>query len=313
MSKTGEIPYSWPKIEEQIEGAIMAQASVLEAIGPKCEGKLVKLYLGISDEVYSDIDFLTHTGIDITRHQLYDHIKTAYDYSYQLRTFDDLEPIHKIWYNVVKLQEGFIQTWMGEFGEPSPFHEWYDFPIRKMLDTFLARFSLFEHEESDLTIRDLSLLANMKVSAVRTSLSKEGFKLVKSIEIGKDGKDGKESTVFRLNSDDAKLWLSRRRGFIPQRTNTGEERVHQSIDQLLSDREIEFPQALVRMTAVRKTDVPNIAEKAGVDLEWLSSLINGQIVSADVEALCAIARVLDISTPEFAGAGVRYILKNGAS
>lgn len=309
MSKTGEIPYNWPQIEEEIESAILAQASVLNAVGPKCDGKIVKMYLGISDEDYREIDFLTYRGIDITRHQLYDHVKTAYDYSYQLRTFDDPELIHYIWYDVVKLLEGFIQTWIGPYGEPSPFHVWYDYPLRRMLDTFVARYELFNYEEPDLTIRQLSLLANMTIPAVRTSLSKEGFKLKKSAE-NRSKEDDKQAVVFRLNGDDAKLWLSRRRGFIPQRTGTDEELVQQIVDRILSDRGVEFAQSLARVMELRKIDAQNIS---GVNPEWLSNLINGKTVTVDVEALLVIAGLLDVPAPEFTAAGIRYILaKEGA-
>lgn len=49
-----------------------------------------------------------------------------------------------------------------------------------------------------------------------------------------------------MNGDDAELWLSRRRGFIPQRSDT-------DVDQVLADRDTPFPQVVRKIMGLRKT------------------------------------------------------------
>lgn len=80
-----------------------------------------------------------------------------------------------------------------------------------MLETFFARWAL--HEEGwDMTTRRLDLLSNTTGPAVRTSLSKEVYKLRKSQG---SSRFRLEDASSRLSAGEVIVWLSRRRGYIP--------------------------------------------------------------------------------------------------
>lgn len=306
MSKTGEIPYTWPQIEEQIKEAILCQASILEEFGPVRTRNLVADYLGIDPEEFSDKTVEDIRDVDISKHGIYFHARIAYDYAYQLNPVE-LHLAQSSWHSVDGLLQGFPET--DAAGEPSPFCRLNDFPLRRMLETFFARFGLFEESLSiDYmpSIRELSLLANMTIPAVRTSLSKESFKLEKSHGVTRGNQ---EESGFRLNTQDAKLWLSRRRGFIPQRTDTEGEQADRAIAQILEDADLLFPDALKRVIGLRKLEVDAIAAAAAIDKVWLVDLTEGKSVSPDLTALKAVARALSVPAPDFVAAGVRHLLR----
>lgn len=309
MSKTGEIPYSWARIEEQIREAIMCHASILYAFAPYEDGQIVRTYLGLGPVASADPDDLPPDEIaklDITRHALHHHVRVAYDYAYQCGSIDK-DNVETSWHDVDGLLQGFPQT--DANGEPSPFCTLNDFPLRRMLETFFARFALFDNDpdfnDYKPSIRELSLLANMTVPAVRTSLSKEGFRLDKEKVISRGNQ---EEAGFRMNGDDAKLWLSRRRGFIPQRSDTDGNQVQQAIEQVLADRDCPFPLAINRIMGLRKVEESLVLEWAGIERSWLSALIAGQVVEPDLTALRSLARALNVSEPDFVSVGIKHIL-----
>jgi hypothetical protein len=306
MSKSGEIPYTWPQIEAQIRDAIQCQASILYAFGP-CEG-VVWDYLGLvspSDEVSpEDLSSDMIEAIDITRHALHHHVKVAYDYAYQCNSIDR-DVSQSSWHDVDGLLQGFPET--DASGSPSPFCTLNDFPLRRVLETFFARFALFDEEwNSDMSIRQLALLSNMTVPAVRTSLSKEGFKLEKTVGVSRSRLD---DASFKLAAEDARIWLSRRRGFIPQRSELGLDQIQQVVDQLLSDRDLTFPIMLARLLRLQNLDMADVAKKSDLDEEWLFLLIDDQRVVPDVVALRALAAFLGVAEPSFVAAGIRHILE----
>lgn len=303
MSKAGEIPYSWSMIEAQILDAILAQASILRLSGPHSEA-LVCEYLGITEELDWEDLSETKMGIDISRHNLYNIVKLSYNYAYQLdgAQFASGEQLHE----VDGLLQGFPQA--DAAGEPSPFSKMDDPPLRRVLETFFARYALYEEgavPDYGLSIRELALLANMTVPAVRTALSKEGLKLEKKPGTSRESQD---EGGFRLPRDDAKRWLSRRRGFIPQRIDIHDIRKHQIINWMLSDRDMDFPAALTQLIQLRGIDPPHVAELAGVEQVWLAGLMARASVALDLSSLRAVARVLDVPEPDFVALGVRYIL-----
>lgn len=303
MSKTGEIPYTWKQMEEQITEAILCQASILSEFGPDLD--LVADFLGIDRDVFSEMDLEQVREIDISRHAIHQHCKVAYDYAYQLRDFPPVEA-SGAWHAVDGMLQGFPQT--DADGQPSPFCRLNDFPLRRMLETFTARILMFDLDYTDgyaPTIRELSLLANMTVPAVRTSLSKEGFRLEKSATLTRGNQ---EDTSFKLNHEDAKLWLSRRRGFIPQRSTTPSEQVLQAVEEL-ADPDASFPEATTKIVALRNLNADDLADASGVDPSWLRDLLAGSPVAPDLMALQSLARALEVPIPAFVAAGVRYLLE----
>tara|TARA_R100000750_G_scaffold17798_1_gene11823 strand:+ start:2655 stop:3329 length:675 start_codon:yes stop_codon:yes gene_type:complete len=212
----------------------------------------------------------------------------------------------EVWHEVDGLLQGYPEA--DANGEPSPFSNLHDFPLRRMFETFFARYSLFGGEvlvSMNLSMQELSLLANMTVPAVRTSLSKEGFKLGRVHEKIAGRPDDK---AFRLKAGDALLWLSRRRGFIPQRSLPEGIAVQEKILHLLSNETMPFHMRLGQAVTLVKQDTAAFAAASGIDANWLSALLAGKAVSPAIESLRALADALDVPAPAFVGAGVRHHL-----
>lgn len=305
MSKAGEIPYSWKQIEDQVREAILCQASILEAFGPSWhDGRLVAEYLGLDLETYQEftLEEISQKGLDISRHRIFDLAKLAYDYAYQLDGAQS--DLASEWHDVDGMLQGFPRT--DAMGEPSPFNPLSEEPLRRMLETFFARFGLFGADGAspiDMapSVRELALLANMTVPAVRTSLSKEGFKLEKVY-------DRQDDTAFKLNVEDAKRWLSRRRGFIPQRSADTATQISEITSQLLTDKAANFADLLSRLLDLREISAEQLAAQIDVDQGQLSALLAGESAKLDIDALCRLARALDLSAPEFTAAAVRHLV-----
>lgn len=307
MTKTGEIPYTWNQMEEQIKQAILCQASILEAFGPWLDQKLVADYLGLDWQEYRGKSVEDVNDIDITAHGIYVHAKVAYEYAYQLADIDRDTALSS-WHSVDGLIQGFPET--DADGEPSPFCRLNDFPLRRMLETFYARFGLFDGMDPELdaympSIRELALLSNMTVPAVRTSLSKEGFKLEK---LNGHTRGNAEDSGFRLNTSDAKIWLSRRRGFIPQREPSDTRQNDRMISEIIVDRTAPFPDVVKRIIEIQKMDAQAISNATGLELPWLSGLLDGHVITADLQALRSLAHVLGAYPPDFVSAGIRHAL-----
>lgn len=295
-------PYTWEEIAEQIRLAILAQASILGQFGP--DGlATVQSYLGIDVDTW-EADYMEKgqaASIPLERHVLFHQVKRAYLYAYQLDGFDQASS--EDWHEMPGLLEGFPQT--NYAGEPSPLCKLNDFPLRRVLETFFARWSWYE-EENDLSIRQLSLLANMTIPAVRTSLSKEGFKLEQLR--GSDSRRDDGSTA-RLSYENAKEWLSRRRGFIPNRQRETEAVQAKSAEELLFEPNLAFPDMLKSVIEVRSMNYESLSESAGCSLPWLEKLADGLPVEIDISAFRTVARSLSLPEPEFVSRAVRYVLE----
>lgn len=306
MSKAGEIPYTWPEIEAQIKDAILCQASVLEGFGPWLEGSLVAKFLGISEEEFADTAVEDITEIDITRHQLYVTVEHAYRYAYQLDGW--WECSSSVWHDVDGLLQGYPQA--DAHGERSPFCMLNDFPLRRVLETFFARFGLFGSERDidamDLSIRELALLSNMTVPAVRTSLSKEGFKLERYHEKNASRPDDR---AFRLKAEDAKLWLSRRRGFIPQGVRPTDDGVAQTVSKILSDQDTPFEQRVSGAMSLLDLDAEAVTRHEEIENSWLHELLQGKAAAPKLGSLRALARLFKTDEARFAADGVQHLIE----
>lgn len=153
-------------------------------------------------------------------------------------------------------------------------------------------------------IRELALLANMTVPAVRTSLSKEGIKLEKSV---RKGRDGQNEIGFRLNGVEALAWLSRRRGFIPQREKVEESAAARIARIMAAD--AGFPEFFGHLVEANGTTLEALAQAAAVDGAWVETLAAGNHALMDVEAIRRVARALEAPEPEFAARAIRHLVK----
>ena len=306
MSKPNPAPYSWSEIEAQVRSAIFCQASILACLGPVAADAVAN-YLGVdpdraselSDGFNEGLDKKPDTGVVIERHHLYDLARNAYDFAYQLDGYQRAS--HEDQYEIsCAVLTGFPQTDM--HGNPSPLSSACDEPLRRVFETFVARWKLFDTDlgSSGLTVRELALLSNMTIPAVRTSLSKEGFKLDLS-----GRRDDDKGGVLDL--DNALTWLMRRRGFIPNRWSDG-DRPGMTVTEVFALPDLSFDAALRQALEIRALSAVQLAATAQVPATWLDAILEGKSASADVPALRAIARVLAQSEPEFVGRAVQHLL-----
>lgn len=299
MSKAPNIPHDWPEIEAQVREAIIAMASILQAFGPQDDGATVAAFLGRPVEI-ANCEWMSQediASIDITRHALHGHARAAWCYAYQLDEWEDFTPEH--WHEIScgLLSGGYALT--DSEGEPTGLDFRNDLPLRRVFETAAARWN-WAHEDSDLTVRELALLTNMAETTVRSSLSKEGFRLdpPKTVE-------GDKSS-YTLSANDALQWLGRRRGFIPNASDPSPDRHRAAIRETLADPSIPFPTATRRIAEL--TGLSDVSV-SGVEADWYAGLIEGRAVAPDVNALIALADALDVPRANFAARGVQHLLE----
>ena len=308
MNKTNQIPYAWEEIEADVREAVLCQVSVAEVTGRAARG-LTGTMLGLHDpgDTLNDptqtLEEEEQGRIPLVEFGLHRLARHAYLYAYQLDGADDAssDDAYEI---ACAVLAGFPAT--DRHGNPSPLSERRDAPLRRMFETFMARWALNE-DSHGLTIRELALLANMTVPAVRTSLSKEGFKLnfpVGGADVGARDDD----QVATLSIVDARLWLTRRRGFIPNRSNLGHGH-DQIITAIFCDTDLSLPRIVQRMLLLRNVDVDETSRQCGIRKEWLVGLVDGKQVEIDVVALRILAGFLSIPEAEFVARAVRHLIE----
>lgn len=300
MNKAKNIPHDWPEIEGQVREAIIAMASILQTFGPQDEGATVTAFLGQQVEI-ANREWMSPEeieSIDIVRHAIHGHARAAWCYAYQLDGWKDFTPEH--WHEIScgLLGGGYALT--DSEGEPTGLDFRNDLPLRRILETALARWNWTEHD-SDLTVRELGLLSNMAETTVRSSLSKEGFRLEPPKNIGDESRSS-----YTLSANDALQWLGRRRGFIPNAIDPSPDRHRIAIREILADLSIPFPTAVKRTAELAGLSVTN---GSGIDPEWYAGLVEGLAVVPDVNALVALAAALDLPRADFAARGVRHLLE----
>ena len=174
-----------------------------------------------------------------------------------------------------------------------------DSPLRTVLETFFARYGMNVYEKA-LNIRELSLLAGMTESVARASLSKEGFKLERS---------GASDESSMLSSEEALRWLTKRRGFIP---NKGEALVGQKkaiVEGLVLDQSIEFAELISELNRRHSTDIHEFTQKmSDPDKEWVLAFFKGDKPEIRLELLKTIASELEAPEAMFVGRAVTHLM-----
>ena len=191
-------PSSWPEIEEDIRHTILGMASLLGEI----DLDTAKAFLSLPEgEDYQDLMY-TDTAVNIEKYNLYHLVKEAYDFAYQIQYCPEFNDLKFIAFTetleALPRQDG--------FGSSTPIARRIS-GLNVLLRTVYARHYLDLGE--NLSIEALALLAQMTPPSVRSSISREGFRLSppKFYE--------KEKDQYGLDNEVAREWLSRRRRFIP--------------------------------------------------------------------------------------------------
>lgn len=284
MSKS-TVPYSWEEIEADIRQAVWCAA---EAIGLFGHTEAYRAYVGAED-----IDKET---IDITKHRIHEIVQRCYAYAYQLPGHQDI--CAEDWDEAAALLDGGMPVYTP--GEESPLHPGGESPIRTVLETFFARYGM-NACLVNLSIRQLALLSGMTEPVVRASLSKEGYKLQKLQS--NEGDD-----ALQLSAPEALQWLSKRRGYIPNRGKSAEGERKTILENLVFDRDLEFKAVLELIASHIPLNIEQIAEATGKDAAWVHKFFSGEKVEVDLNALKAIAKELQIKEAVFVGRAVTHLL-----
>jgi hypothetical protein len=312
MNRSGAAPYNWEEIEDQVRKAILCQLSVLRGFGPNSH-ELGVLYLGIDPDLLDGVDPSPKPGrwqevlrsIPLSRHSLYRLARRAFDYAYQLEGWDAADADDYMDVSCGVLSGSFPQSDMT--GEPSPLSSLNDFPLRRVFETFAARWELYNEEyDTGLSVRALSLLSNMTIPAVRTSLSKEGFKLDIAAAPGESGRREDDKSA-KLRNADALLWLSRRRGFVPNRA-TMQNSSHVVISEIFDSPDLSFDRALQKAMVASRMSADQLADRIGASSSWIESILCGRVAAVDVVALRNLANELKVPEPEFVARAVRHLI-----
>lgn len=260
------------------------------------EDALAETYLGISLEEFSlgsmPGSFVKElAAVNLDRFNIARQIGAAYDFALQMgdakaRTAfgeDD-------WNDLVIFVQGAARCSFG--GELTPLAN-EDSPLRRTLDMALARMNL--RHGSPLTIRQLALLADIGETAVRTSLSADGIRT--------------ESKPAQVSAEVAEPWLRRRRGFVPTLELEEPTAAVGAVQATALFADQTFEKALMEVMDQRGFDAPVLAQETRVDEAWLSSLLEGDHVLCDLDALSRLASGLRVEVPLFVGRAVEAILR----
>lgn len=265
---------------------------------------------GIDDGEVAQISVEQHPFAAIVRH--------AYDYAYQVEGTHDFD-LEMLWYDVAPVREQLPAQDIN--GLPTPMN-YVDGRIRKVLDTFEARYEL--NSGNSLSVEQLALLANMSPATVRTSLNKEGLRLVDptpkglnvvSLDTSEEwgtkpsGYIRKGPKRNQLGNPEALDWLSRRRSFIPNKqVGTGVD-WKTAARNAFSEDVRNFPAVLKRIVNLSGINTPEIAAATQKSETWVEGLIDGVSVEINIAALVRFADLLHVPPARFASQAVAYLLE----
>lgn len=305
MTNENSAPYTWQEIEAQIRSAILRQLNSLIYFGPQ-EKEIARAFAGVDPDLLDPwLDGSSGNAnqtVPVERHGIHRVAKEAYDYAYQTDAWS--AATFETYHLACALLNG-AYAMADTDGEPSPLAKVNDPPLRRVLETFVARWKLSnEKYHSGLTVRELALLSNMTIAAVRTSLSKEGFKLEANYRA-----DASKDENGVLTEEDALVWLSRRRGFVPTRTDapTGSSCANSTTSLNAWLEELPFPTAFEKMLIATENDIGSLAVALGLDPTWLQGVKTGH-AAVDIDALRKLSRHLGVDEAIFVSKAVFQLI-----
>ena len=278
------VPYTWEQIEAELRKAIWVAT---EAIGIFCTNEAYREMLGDSNA--------EEDTFDIKRHRIYSIVERCYAYAYQLLGYDKVE--EEDWYEAEMLLNGGLPVYT--HNQESPLMASLDSTLRTVLETFFARYGMNVYQKA-LNIRELSLLAGMTESVARASLSKEGFKLDRS---------GSTDESAILSSEEAIRWLTKRRGFIPNKGEALDGQKKAIVEGLVFDQSMAFSEIISELSRRYSTDIFEITQKmSDADKEWVLAFFKRNKPDIRLDLLKTIAKELEAPEAMFVGRAVTHLI-----
>lgn len=289
-------PIKRDEVMSDLRTALKATANHIAVVGSDGNATTAFLGLPIKEDGSFGADEIDSELIQLERFAITKIIDKAYDFAFQAglrphrHTMDDGEYLR-----MLTFRRGSPRFVWGGVSTPMDND---NAAICRTIDTADARMRLLW--KLGLTVRQLSLLANMSEPAARTSLSKEGIKTV-----GSRNDEG----LAEIPDEDAYRWLVGRRGFVATL-------IPEPTDSFYTDDIIRLFKAHGFESGLEVhlsgASISTVAQEAKVDPDWLLELANGRPAKLDLEALDRVAQHLHADAPAFIGNAVENILRANA-
>lgn len=271
------LPFTLDEVLDELRQVIWCTAAHVAVLGYHREA--VTMVGGQEDADFVDeysaaehfMGKLDVSGLDMTG-----RLARAYDFAFQVG--DPLALDGSEWLDLEALSLRSVRgDWSGGF---SPLLR-DESKLMHVCDMTHGRMMLMT--DGALTIRHLSLLANMTEAAVRSALSSEGIKT--------------EGRPASLPNDVAEKWLAGRRGFVP--TSPGRAAADfATAQELLAGHP--FPQAFQALMIKSMCTIETLSLETGVPIGQVNDLLAGRLPDLSVKAIVAIANRLGVETQAFA-------------
>lgn len=281
------IPFTKAEMMEELKEILFIQASQIAVV---LDSPDADRFLGVEIESWNDrLHDDDREKIDLKRFNIHRVLDRAYDYAFQTGAYWQYDSDDD--YELDAFNRGVTPSSFE--GTRSPYHI-EGSRVRHVGEMAVARQELAK--EWDISIRGLSLLADMTEPAVRNSLSKEGIQT--------QGKPAK------VDAETALKWLQDRRGFMPTQTKEAEAKSReQHIDFLLGY--YEFPEALEQIVnSTEGFDIQQAATALKTPAEDLQKIISGDKFNLELFFMASLGQHLNVpDVPKFVGKAIEHALR----
>ncbi|MEO8245197.1 MAG: helix-turn-helix transcriptional regulator [bacterium] len=275
------LPFTIEEALEELRWVIWCSASQLALLGRSDLGDAMVIPdtdFGMNETPEHYLPQINLDAFDIT-----ETVRGGYNFAFQVNqhaafSSDDIA-------DLMSFSGGSVRhSWSGD---PSPLLR-EESKLGHVADMVSARAQLMT--DGALTIRHLSLLANMTEATVRSALSADGIKT--------------EGRPASLPAARAEPWLRGRRGYVP--TAAGK-----ALDQWGTPDAIfragVFPKALEEVMRDRNLEVADLAQRAGLDSDLVTGLLGSEPTDVSVQSMIRIAVALFVNPEIFFGSYMRYL------
>lgn len=289
----GKLPIKKEDMFTELRGLLLREAARIDLMrGPEATRAFLGFeYVADEAQAYYPLEFLNQ--IQLEDFEIARNFSLAYDYAFQVGEWMKFD--ETVEHRLRGVTESFPR--FGVEGEQSPYYD-DDSACRRISDLAVARYQL-THYSIMPTIEQLALLANMSPAAVRNSLSQEGIK-----------PEGKPACI---GNSVAWEWLSKRRGFIPNKTlderkETAKEKTHRIFTGASFSNALRHAALEAGLTGKDDELCAGIAVASKTDEAFVRSLLANHPI-ADLGKLKAVSDALGLHNPRFTAVAIELALE----
>jgi len=283
MSKTSTLPFTKDEMGAELRETLYIQASQIAHSGSQ---EAACTFLGFACEFSparspgsGEIE-----QIDLARFPAWQYMSTAYDYAFQVGQCWRYDESNN--HDIIAFSGGITPE--ACYGDRSPFLD-SNSKCRHVVDLAVGRWHLDVGDGRELTVRQLALLAGMSEAAVRNSLSTEKIRPP-------------------VDAETALAWLNGRKGFVPTRANENRQAFWSAhTHSLVNASRLDDGLRTILLDLSLTPDAA--AQRAGVPVDVVHSLLANSPAKASLEDLKKIGAALDLDVPYFVGQAIEAALR----